>query len=93
LKKEPEDVLLNPMRFRIAKLLNPTEKSASEVADCMDIELKLATFHLQKLAKNGIVEGKYKERLVQNRPFLIQYYVMTAKGKDAWHKIKNQMQT
>lgn len=91
MEKDPGDIFLNSTRFRIALLVNPTARSASEIARALDVDLKLATFHLRKLVKHGMTEGKYQERIVQNRPLLIKYYTLTARGIEHLRRIKNKI--
>jgi len=76
------DVILNPIRFKIVKLLASKPMSASEIAHQLGIDLKLAIFHLKKLAKRGIVKNRYIQRTVQNRPVLIRYYSLTDYAND-----------
>lgn len=78
LNEEPGDIIISPMRFRIVKTLyGEHEKSISELATALDIDLKLTSFHVHKLVEKNMLQGAYRKRIVQNRPMLIQFFSLT----------------
>ena len=87
MERENGEVILNPTRFKIVKLLVSSSMSASEIAQQLGIDLKLTIFHLKKLTKCGILKNCYIQRTVQNRPVLIRYYSLTDYGEKSLRNI------
>jgi DNA-binding transcriptional ArsR family regulator len=87
MERKNGEAILNPVRFKIIRLLVHESLSASEIAKTLNMDLKLIVFHLKKLVANGIVKNNYVQKTVQNRPVLVRYYSLTDYAKSYMREI------
>ena len=77
-------VVSHPVRYRILNLLREegTEMYITEIAERLEINHRLASFHLGALLQYELVEGDWKvSKTPRSKGKAVKYYKMTGRAK------------
>jgi len=95
-KLEMEEVygLLLPTRYKICKLLEDSQKPmyASRIAEELELERKLVSFHLSWLEEHGFVTSEFGlANPAKTAPKAVRYYKPTGKAKELLSRLKEMI--
>lgn len=87
-------VLMHPTRYQIIQILKEAEGPLyiAQIADKLQIDDKLASFHLSVLSKHGFVQSEFRlENPPRGGPKALKYYTLTEKVDQTLARIKEML--
>lgn len=86
--------LVHPTRYKIVKLLRSKEKLyIAQIAKKLELNPKVASFHLTVLANYGFVDGDYGlKNPKKGAPKAVKYYRLTNKVDQVLSKLRKELE-
>jgi len=93
---EAVHILTHPLRFKIVEALRRSGEPMfiAQIADAINADHKLVSFHLMMMLKHGLVEGEWKvSSLPRSRGKAVKYYKLTSKVEESFSRCSELVRT